>query len=155
MNRLKTCLIALFLGLAGVFMWKGFRDAYHRPDLWFVHTPQMYAPVFYNADSLNTYIYLAYHDTTDLEAMTVAGMAAFNLRYFDKAAYDSLPAIPQEDAEVMLLYAAKNGFAPAFNLIHYLDQQGLWTRTLPYNPPTIFAADPSGDPNYIKMKMEK
>ena len=50
MNQLKTCLIALFLGLAGVFMWKGFRDAHRRPDLWFVHTPQMYAPVFYCAD---------------------------------------------------------------------------------------------------------
>lgn len=155
MNHLKTFLFALFFCLAGMFMWKGWRDAHSRPDLWFVHTPQMYAPVFYCADSLDTYIYRAYHDSTDLEALTVAGMSTFNLLYFDKAAYDSLPAIPAEDAEIMLLYAAWNGYAPAFNLIHFLDQHGLWQSSLPYNPPTILFPDPSGDPNFVKLKMKE
>ena len=155
MNHLKTYLVALFFCFAAVIVWWGYRDAHRRADLWFVHVPQMYAPVFYNADSLSYFIDIAYHDTTDLEAMTVAGMAAFNLLYFDKPAYDSLPVIPQEDAEIMLLYAAWNGYSPAFNLIHYLDQQGLWTRSLPYNPPTILTADPSGDPDYVKLKMKE
>ena len=84
--------------------------------------------------------------------MCIAGTAAYNLQVFDKAAQDSLPFISLEDADIMLLRSAWLGYAPAFTVIHYLDDLGLWSRSLPTNEPTYVPDAPvKDDPNYVPM----
>ena len=151
MIHFKKYLCAFFVLLAAAVVWLGFRDNRHNRLVWCDHIPQLYAPLFDNEDSLLRYIDIAFHED-DPEALTIAGTAAYNLRLFDKAALDSLPAIELEDADMMLLSAASMGYAPAFTVIHYLDQLHLWHHSLPSNEPTIIPAAPaSGDPDYVFM----
>jgi len=70
----------------------------------------------------------------DPAALAVMGTSSFHLHYFDKAALDSLPAVPLEEAEIMLLRAAELKYEPAFLVIHFLDQMDLWKCSVPeYN----------------------
>ena len=151
MNHFKKYLCACFVLLAAAVVWLGFRDTRHNRLVWCDHIPQLYAPLFYNEDSLLRYIDIAFHED-DAEALTIAGTAAYNLRLFDKAAWDSLPAVELEDADMMLLSAASMGYGPAFTVIHYLDQLHLWHHSLPSNEPTYTpsAPDPQ-DPDYVFM----
>jgi len=65
---------------------------------------------------------------------------------------DTLPAVPLEDAAMMLLGAAWMGYAPAFTVIHYLDELDLWDYSIPTNEPTIVPDTPAkDDPNYVPM----
>ena len=151
MNHFKKYLCACFVLLAAAVVWLGFRDTRHNRLVWVPNRPTLYAPIFYSADSLYRYIDLAFH-TDDLEALTVAGTAAYNLRVFDRAALDSLPAVELDDADMMLIYAAQRGYEPAFTVIGYLNALDLWHHSLPTNAPTIFPARPaSDDPDYKKM----
>ena len=151
MNHIKTYLWALFFCFAGLIIWLGFRDTRHNSIVWCDHIPQLYAPLFYNEDSLLRYIDIAFHED-DAEALTIAGTAAYNLRLFDKAAWDSLPAVELEDADMMLLSAASMGYGPAFTVINYLEDLGLWSHSLPTNEPTYVPDAPAKDyPNYVPM----
>ncbi len=123
--------------------------------MWCKNIPSLYVPIFYNADSLDHYIYVAYHEE-DPEALAIAGTAAYNLRLFDKHALDSLPAVELEDADMMLLGAAWKGYAPAFTVIQYLDQLDLWHQSIPDNEPTDFPDQPAkDDPDYVLMNVKK
>ena len=114
-------------------------------------------PIFYNADSLNHYIDIAFLDELeDAEAFAIVGTATYNLLYFDKRAQDSLPVVPLEDADMMLLGAAYKGYAPAFTVLRYLDLMGVWHHSIPSNEPTIFPSAPSADdPDYVYMVVKK
>ena len=74
------------------------------------------------------------------------------MQIFDKAAQDTLPFITLEDADIMLLRSAHLGYAPAFTIINYLDDLGLWSHSLPTNEPTYVPDAPAkADPNYVPM----
>lgn len=144
----------LLLLWAALVVWLGYRDTRHNNTIaWAHHIPNLYTPVFYSADSLYHYIGIAYlQEDEDPEAMCIAGTAAYNLQVFDKAAQDSLPFISLEDADIMLLRSAWLGYAPAFTVIYYLDDLGLWSRSLPTNEPTYVPDAPvKDDPNYVPM----
>ena len=146
-------LIALILAGAFVSGYRAGRRAAHAGMVWVDDIPSPYVPIFYNADSLNRYMDIAFcQKEEDPEAFAIVGTAAYNLRVFDKAALDTLPAVPLEDADMLLLGAAWKGYAPAFTVIHYLDQLDLWHHSIPDNEPTIFPEAPAkGDPDYTLM----
>ena len=141
----------LGLLLAYCLIWLGYHDRRHNRIQWVSNRPSLYTPIFYSADSLSYYIDLAFH-SDDPEALTVAGTAAYNLRVFDRAALDSLPAVELDDADMMLWRAAQLGYEPAFTVIRFLYDLDLWQHSLPTNAPTIIPFRPSpDDPDYKKM----
>ena len=84
--------------------------------------------------------------------MCIAGTSSYHLNYFDKAAFDTLPSVPLEDAAMMLYGSARMGYRPAFTVIHYLDELDLWDYSIPTNEPTIVPDAPAkDDPNYVPM----
>jgi len=112
----------------------------------------IYVPYVYNADSLYQFIDLAYSGKEYYDVFTAVGTYAYYLHVFDPAALDSLPSVSLEDADMMLLSAAWQGYAPAFTVIYYLNDCGLWHHSLPTNKPTIFPLAPrKDDPDYIPM----
>ena len=147
------------IDLAGAFVagYRAGRNAAHAGMVWCDNIPSLYVPIFYNADSLYHYIDIAYlQEDEDLEAFAIVGTASYNLHFFDKRAHDTLPAVPLEDADMMLLGSAWKGYAPAFTVIHYLDQLDLWHHSIPDNEPTIFPEAPAkGDPDYVLMIVKK
>ena len=156
MNHHKVLLIAFGFLLAGIIVCLGYHDTSHDSIVWVKHRPSLYTPIFYNADSLHRYIDIAFHED-DAEALCIAGTAAYNLRVFDQAALDSLPAVPLEDADVMLLRAASLKYVPAFTVIHYLDRLNLWHHSIPECPASLNTPieTPSPDPDYQTMKIKK
>ena len=147
----------LFLGtVAFVSGFRAGRKAAHAGQVWVDNIPTLYMPIFYNASALDYYIECAYNDSTNYEAMTIAGTAAYNLRLFDKRAFDTLPAIPLDDADMMLLCAAWHDYAPAHLIIHFLDQLDLWSHSIPDGAPSDynFGIAPD-DPDYTQMKVKK
>ena len=141
----------LGLLIACAIVWLGYRDTRHNSIVWVVDRPVLYAPIFYSADSLNRYIEIAFHED-DPEALCIAGTSAYHLRYFDQAALDTLPAVPLEDADMMLLRSAWMGYKPAFTVINYLNTLGLWSHSIPTNEPTYIPDAPAkDDPDYIYM----
>ena len=152
-KRLLVVLLALLL--AGAVVWCGYHDTRHQSVVWAEHIPSLYVPTFYDSEALEYYISQAYH-TDDPEALCVAGTAAYNLRVFDRQALDSLPAVELDEADIMLQRSASLGYAPAFTVIHYLDQLDLWHHALPDNEPAIFPSAPAeGDPEYTFMIVKK
>ena len=132
-------------------MWLGYQDKRHNNIVWVSDRPVLYAPIFYNADSLGSYIEVAFHED-DPEALCIAGTAAYNVRVFDKAALDTLPAVSLDDADIMLLRSAWLGYKPAFTVINYLNDLGLWHRSLPTNEPTYIPDAPAKDDlDYVYM----
>ena len=103
------------------------------------------------------YARLAYLEE-EPEALCITATSAYHLTFFDKAAADSLTPVPLDDADVMLLHSARLGFEPAFLVIHYLDQLGLWHHSIPnYNYDSIAAlpADPSASgSDYFNLKVK-
>ena len=141
----------LGLLVACCVVWLGYHDTRHNSIVWVSNRPVLYAPIFYNADSLYYYIDIAFHND-DAEALCITGTSAYHLRLFDKAAYDSLPAVPLEDADMMLWRAAQLGYEPAFTVISYLSALGLWHHSIPTNAPTIFPDAPAKeDADYVYM----
>ena len=105
----------------------------HRSDERLVYVdniPRLSADIFYSRDSLLFYAQRAY-ETEDPEALCITATSAYHLRYFDTAAADSLSPVTEEDASVMLLRACELGYEPAYIVLHYLDQLGLWSHTVP------------------------
>ena len=151
-NVASVVLGLLLLLWAALVVWLGYRDTRHNNTIvWAHHIPELYTPIFYNSDSLYHYIFVAYHED-DPEALCIAGTAAYNVQLFDKAAQDSLPFITLEDADIMLLRSAHLGYAPAFTIINYLEDLGLWSHSLPTNEPTYVPDAPAkDDPNYVPM----
>lgn len=128
---MRRLFLYLFLALfAGVIVWCGYHDKSHNSITWTKNRPYLYTSIFYNADSLYYYIDIAFHED-DVYALTVAGTAAYNVRVFDPASRDSLPAVELEDADMMLWRAADLHYAPAVAVIRYLAQLGLWHHTIP------------------------
>ena len=154
MNHPKTLLLALLFLAAGAVMWCGYHDTSHNSMRWVNYYPILPKSIFYNADSLYYYIDRAYHVEDDVVAYTVAGTAAYNLRYFDRAASDSLPAVPIEDADNMLWRAADLQFPPAGLMIHFLDQLNLWHHSIPECDFSSVPVDTS-DPDYQTMEIKK
>ena len=151
-NVASVVLGLLLILWAALVVWLGYRDTRHNNTIvWAHHIPELYTPIFYNSDSLYHYIFVAYHED-DPEALCIAGTAAYNVQLFDKAAQDSLPFITLEDADIMLLRSAHLGYAPAFTIINYLEDLGLWSHSLPTNEPTYVPDAPAkDDPNYVPM----
>ena len=151
-RRLFLFLIVLILVVAFVSGFRAGRRAAHEGQVWVDNIPTLYMPIFYNASALDYYIERAYNDSTNYEAMTIAATAAYNLRLFDKRAFDTLPAIPLDDADMMLLCAAWHDHAPAHLIIHFLDQMDIWAHSLPDGAPSEynFGGIP-GDPDYTQM----
>ena len=107
----------------------------HRSDDRLVYVdniPRLSADIFYSRDSLLIYAQRAY-ETEDPEALCITATSAYHLHYFDTAAADSLTPVPEEDASVMLSRACELGYEPAYIVLHYLDQLGLWSHTVPYH----------------------
>ena len=129
---MRRLFLYLFLALfAGFIVWCGYHDKSHNSITWTKNRPYLYTSIFYNADSLYYYIDIAFHED-DVYALTVAGTAAYNVRVFDPASRDSLPAVELEDADMMLWRAADLHYAPAVAVIRYLAQLGLWHHTIPW-----------------------
>ena len=110
--------------------------------------PTLSAPIFYSHDSLLHYARLAY-ETEDPEALCITGTSAYHLTLFDKAAADSLTPVSLDEADIMLLRSAELGYEPAFLIIHFLNQLGLWKHSLPDYDYDSLAAPPV-DPSDIK-----
>ena len=129
----------------------------HRSDERLVYVdniPRLSADIFYSRDSLLIYAQRAY-ETEDPEALCITATSAYHLRYFDTAAADSLTPISEEDASVMLLRACELGYEPAYIVLHYLDQLGLWSHTVPDHDYTSFSIDSttlSGDYFNLEIK---
>ena len=101
--------------------------------VWVDNIPALDSSVFYSREALMFFARRAYLEE-DPAALAVMGTSSFHLHYFDKAALDSLPAVPLEEAEIMLLHSAELGYDPAFLVIHFLDQMDLWKCSVPeYN----------------------
>ena len=130
MNQPKTYILLAVLLIASGIVWLGYRDTRHKNLVWATDRPILYTPIFYNRDSLMAYAERAFLQD-DPEALAVTGAAAYNLRVFDRPALDSLPAITLDDADMMLLHSAWLGYQPAFTVIQYLHQLGLWHHSLP------------------------
>ena len=150
--------LLLLLVVALFIVWLGSRDTRHRNLVYCEHIPELYVPVFYCADSLNYYMERASRDSSDLEAITIVATAAYNVRAFDKQAFDSLPAIELDKADALLLRAAERGYEPAFVIIRYLDNLKVWHHPIPEANPT-FSEDGTlpapNDPDYTKMVVKK
>ena len=129
----------------------------HRSDDRLVYVdniPRLSADIFYSRDSLLFYAQRAY-ETEDPEALCITATSAYHLLYFDTAAADSLTPISEEDASVMLLRACELNYEPAYIVLHYLDQLGLWSHTVPDHDYTSFSIDSttlSGDYFNLEIK---
>ena len=146
-------LILVVLLFAGTVVWTGYHDKSHNCVIWCNNVPTLYLPIFYNADSLDLYIKKAYLEENNLPAMYVAGTSAYAVRVFDKPALDSLPVIPLEEADMMLLSAAWEGYEPAMIVIEYLDLLKLWHHSIPDHNPKYYAIYPDlKDPDYKLMQ---
>ena len=82
--------------------------------------------LFHNPDSLLFWAERAYmHD--DPKGLYITGAAAF-LRIEDPDFPDSCTTVPVEEARIMLLRAAELGNADAQNLIHCMQESGVWDK---------------------------
>ena len=103
---------------------KSSTDAPH-PDT----VPYFANSLYYNNDSLMEYARRAYLDD-DADALCVTGAAAY-LHMGDSAALDTLSVVPLDEADIMLIHAVELGSPDARRLIRYLEQVGLWTKSIP------------------------
>ena len=85
--------------------------------------------MFENADSLIYYAKLAYIDD-DRNALAITGTAAY-LFMNDSAAHDTLPIVPLDEADIMLMHAVELGSDSAVWVIESLYHQGFWHSSLP------------------------
>ena len=69
----------------------------------------------------------------DPVALAVAGAASYNVRLFDTPAFDSLPAVSLEEADILLLRAAQLHDPSALIYIRFLSDLGLWEHDIPEN----------------------
>ena len=130
----------------------------HRSDDRLVYVdniPRLSADIFYSRDSLLFYAQRAY-ETEDPEALCITATSAYHLRYFDTAAADSLTPVPEEDASVMLLRACELGYEPAYIVVHYLDQLGLWSHIVPEHDYKSFCVDTASlGADYFSLEVKK
>ena len=92
------------------------------------HAVEVSRKLFWNADSLRYYAKKAYLEE-DARALFVTGAAAYMQRYSELP--DSMPTVSLDEASIMLLRAAELGNEDAYNLIHCLSDQGLWSHSVP------------------------
>ena len=130
-SKVIALIATLAISLIIIELMGGGRARKERADLVRVdYIPSLRTNLFYDRDSLLFCSRLAYLDD-DPVALCVVGTSSYHLNYFDKAAGDSLSAVPLDEADIMLLRSAEKGYAHAYLNIHYFDQLGLWTRTVP------------------------
>lgn len=85
--------------------------------------------LIYNGDSLRYYAALAYKDE-DPKGLYVTAAASI-ISGLDPDFPDSIYTVQIDEAETMLLRSAELGYEDALTLIHCLDAQGYWHRSVP------------------------
>ena len=130
----------------------------HRSDDRLVYVdniPRLSADIFYSRDTLLWYAQRAY-ETEDPEALCITATSAYHLLYFDTAAADSLTPVSEEDASVMLLRACELNYEPAYIVLHYLDQLGLWSHTVPEHDYKSVGVDTAySGADYFSLEIKK
>lgn len=91
----------------------------------------------------------------DPAALYITGTAAY-LHAADSAARDSLSVVPLDEADIMLLRACELNYEPAYIVVHYLDQLGLWSHSVPDHDYTTFCVDTASlGADYFSLEIKK
>lgn len=130
MSPLRTYIFIIIFIFASAVAWRGFRvGRYVKKAALDYYTLRYNPAVFENKDSLLFYAQKAYIDD-DRNALAITGTAAY-VFYNDSAAHDTLPIVPLDEADIMLLHACELGSDSAAWIIECLYNQGFWRRSLP------------------------